>query len=82
MRTTYALALGAIVGLVVPSFAQTTSAPGRSPDSATTSGSDVARPTEGRAATHDGMKSGSPNGNGNALEGPNHAPDATRNNGQ
>jgi hypothetical protein len=76
---TTALALTAITAFSVPVFAQTATTP---EDAGHRSGTQVATPSEGRAATRDQQRSGNPNGEGNALEGPYHAPDATRNNDQ
>ena len=81
MRRSITLALTSMVGLAVPAFAQNTPVQGNNSEQSGPTMRDV-RPTEGRAATRDETRSGNPNGNGNALEGPNHAPDATRNNGQ
>ena len=82
MRMTLALALVTTLGIAQPSLAQTAATPGNSLSASPRDSSGAGTPMEGRAATHDEERSGSPNGSGNALEGPNHAPDATRNNGQ
>ncbi len=79
MRTNNALVLATMMAFATPGFAQTTTNTGAAPGASV---NQAERPAEGRAATRDQMITGSPNGTGNALDGPNHAPDATRNNGQ
>jgi hypothetical protein len=82
MRTLIAVAALMTSTLVAPAFAQNTMNPGAAAEGPRDTAPRGQAPNEGRAATHDETTRSDPNGSGNALEGPNHAPNSTRNNGQ